>query len=570
MQLSNMMQIINRVLILLLIILQLVFNQSQSNGYVEAMGAGMSVPVSYVTSSEARAVRFARLLIEVFDTVMPQLTPEEVKSRLDSARLHMLDPTIRRPHFEELYNMVRRVSFVHTNNSCSIDKLTHRVKLEQDYEWRHNVGPYMSHYNNIHLRNCITRYNNEIERELEENRDIYRQKPLRNLTRVSLITIPLQTAIDEAASSEDPILYWRILHRGIVQYMSQIGYDMEKPIDMRVHEKVEQVDQWLLETFYEECELITKIHGKHYEFYSLIHQYNAGLVHLLRPKVSSILYRMQICYVLSNYQKHIYPLGKFYDSTTLIGPLQSQGIDPSSSPMHPNEIEDLLDTTIMVLQAELVYGLFNEVLARELYDLFVISRIDVFHCQASVYMEAIANLKQIYWDKPNVKNYLDYFGRLQLIECLPGFESRLLYQTMGIKDEDQIMNIVDNLHKAFKEVASDYNERIKLYLDLPYPFYYRAINHFMKKNFNFDMQAQNTVQNVDIKLVIKGLKKLYRSCTRYTDRLDLSWNRFEMLRSLDIGQVSVFNPKSLDWMEKFNICEHVDLDPDSIYQLFRT
>lgn len=434
---------------------------------------------------------------------------------------------------------IQSLYWIATDVTCTKESLDKRFNLEQVESQYRSLASYVKYHNWNVVGKCALALNAKLARD-----PISKETNTNTIGAVQSIRRQQLRDRDHVALAAD--LNFVNTSRGLINYLEQLGYNVNKPRDTPMLYQIDSIVNLLNRFFLNECFRITQNHMlDDLAIYESIIKYSLQPRRLFDRDVIRLFQRLKICHWLrSDTIRHVYPIGRF-NSVVLISEILTD--EPVNAGYHPDRMKEMLDIVLYVFQAELLMGDIDTELAVQFIDLLTISQIREQKCQ-SQYLKAILNIKQMFRRKARLISYLDYYGRLQLLKCLPQFELSLKQSTSVIAPNVNL----DRLEYTFRNVKTKSYPNVQLYLDIPEKLQRVALEKFMN--------SQNSKNPWNLNDLRGFLMDLMGTCQVILKRLTHFASIFEIMIQLDTSQQKVIDRNMIDWMTRYKICQNISLN----------
>lgn len=503
----------------------------------------------------ARKQQVLQLYNDIFNEDSPQYEPQELFTKLKDA-YELLETDLDLENGNELRAHIWEFLSVAFDDGCSEDMLERRLDLSL-FDGNHpNLGPYLEVYNSEHFHRCALQFEARLMAEILEFKNT-------DLSRVAQTVRDLHIVRDPEATSSTE-LDFILTARGILEYLNYLGHGDEKPLDRSMNEHNQGIVRSIDEFFDYDCDqLFSKLNDK-LNIYRLLLMHDIDINRIFKPEVNHLLDQVHICTFMRVHKEQIYPLAK-YNLNELTDQILST--ERSMHPMEPEKMRDLLEISLFVGQALMLIGHDNTTLLKKFRDLLTVGQPADYKCGPD-YIRTINQIKQPYRNYPNLLNYLNHYGRLQMTACLPQLNYSIRNQISNLFIHNNCdSKLIDELVGVFIKVARDLEPNSRLHMVISNSIVATSMKKYLEEN-HIDLlnDNQEKLQAFKPKWV-----KLFSSCDIFAQGLNYLAEKFFELANLDTdpnkSTIATTNPNLITWITKFNVCKSIANMPPEIKYL---
>lgn len=495
--------------------------------------------------------QFLRVYGEIFTDDANQLEPPVVLEKLREAR-HLLDLTASRT--ENMPDLAAEIDeFIELSNDfgCQSATLIARLQLADQCRNHPVLEPYVQEYNRQQFERCAHYLDDTLSNHVNNFRDT-------DISRAAQFVRDMQ--IQENGQDHIALrmsIDFSSMCRGLIGYLGVLGRDELKPIERSMHDQNQLIVHVLSEFFDQDCQTMLMNLNEDLHIYSIIQHQNPSSRDLFKPEVIHLLDQTHICAFLMIHKEHIYPMGK-YDFDQISDQILSTQLQTEL--MNPLKMRELLDISLFVGQAQLIIGTENTLLLSRYLDFLTVSQISANKC-ADNYIKAVLSVIQQNQGYPNLTRYLKYYGRLQMIECLPQLHFHIRGNVSQLSAEQFNLVIIDELVEIFNQVARQIETNVRLYREISYRVAHLSLERYLhEKGLNLQWPLDRNNENT-LEAIRPQLRLLFESCENFAQTLDHLYARFIDLANLDTlpleGSINAMNGDILVWMTRYKVCKTI-------------
>lgn len=519
--------------------------------YVTTMGS-VSSTLSEISANATD--HFRELCMGIFHLDGPLRSVQEIKDMLDQAFFLTFNPFVQIEEYAVYKEALRQYRSLANQSNCSVADLELRNEIQVHSENHPSVRQYALYYNDEQFEICAKRLNDYVQSHVK-----YGFELTKNVAKV--VKSIRQSQLDEddliGISSDFDL---RTISRALCNHLKHdLQIDIDKPANVSMNDQIDKFNSILNAVIVQECASATPKFAQELQLYIQLTIQRPQLRGEFSSRVAQFFDELFICQVLVNTHKDVYPLGMYTidDLTDKLFATEARLIESGVEfRLDPEKTRDLLDIAIRVGQSELTIGIENPPLMRHIIDLATVSQIDSVKCRTE-YFKILLDLRARDRGYPNLSNYINHFGRMQVKECIPNLDAEIMQKTSDMNRAECDPAKINELTKVFIEIARQVDSQTKLYRKVPIKILKIALIKYMHDNGlklteNFDLTDQ-----ADFERFKSTNKTPFEICDKFEEILDATAEKFESMAQFDTEPDSLFNQVILGIMTNYKICQTI-------------